>query len=65
MKIDVDEFNRKAEHIIETVVKPQVKRYEKKMLKEKTLAIIGFISAFALLMTIGTLFAAWVFKGAF
>jgi len=34
-------------------------------MKEKTLAIIGFISAFALLMTIGTFFAAWVFKGAF
>jgi hypothetical protein len=29
MKIDVDEFNRKAEHIVETVVKPQVERYEK------------------------------------
>jgi hypothetical protein len=28
MKIDVDEFNRKAEYIIETIVKPQVKRYE-------------------------------------
>jgi hypothetical protein len=65
MKIDIDEFNRKAEYIIETVVKPQVKRYEKKMLKEKTLAIIGFLSALALLMTLGTLFAAWVFKGAF
>jgi hypothetical protein len=65
MKIDVDEFNRKAEYIIETVVKPQVKRYEKKMLKEKTIAIIGFLSAVALLMTIGTLFAAWVFRGAF
>jgi len=34
-------------------------------MKEKTIAIIGFISAFALLMTLGTLFAAWVFKGAF
>ena len=28
MKIDVDEFNRKAEHIIETIVKPQVAKYE-------------------------------------
>jgi hypothetical protein len=65
MKIDIDDFNRKAEHIIETVVKPQVKRYEKKIIKEKTLAIIGFLSAVALLMTLGTLFAAWVFKGAF
>jgi hypothetical protein len=29
MKIDQQEFNRKAEHIIETVVKPQVERYER------------------------------------
>jgi hypothetical protein len=29
MKIDQEEFNRKAEHIIETVVKPQVERYER------------------------------------
>ena len=29
MKIDIDEFNRKAEHIIETVVKPQVEKYER------------------------------------
>lgn len=65
MKIDQEDFNRKAEHIIETIVKPQVKRYEKKILKEKTIAIIGFISAFALLMTLGALFAGWVFKGAF
>jgi hypothetical protein len=34
-------------------------------MKEKTKAIIGFISAVALLMALGTLFAAWVFKGAF
>ena len=29
MKIDQKEFNRKAQHIIDTVVKPQVKRYER------------------------------------
>jgi hypothetical protein len=34
MKIDVDEFNRKAEHIIETVVKPQVEKYEQSILRE-------------------------------
>jgi hypothetical protein len=34
-------------------------------MKEKTIAIIGFLSAFALLMTIGALFAGWVFRGAF
>lgn len=36
-----------------------------KQIKEKTKAIIGFISALALLITLGTLFAAWVFRGAF
>jgi len=35
MKIDIDEFNRKAEHIIETVVKPQVERYERAKAIEK------------------------------
>ena len=29
LKIDQEEFNRKAQHILETVVKPQVERYEK------------------------------------
>jgi hypothetical protein len=29
MKIDQEDFNRKAQHIIETVVKPQVERYER------------------------------------
>jgi len=29
MKIDQEEFNRKAQHIIDTVVKPQVEHYEK------------------------------------
>ena len=29
MKIDQEDFNRKAKHIIETVVKPQVERYER------------------------------------
>ena len=29
MKIDQEDFNRKAEHIIETVVKPQVEKYER------------------------------------
>jgi hypothetical protein len=27
-KIDQEDFERKAQHILETVVKPQVKRYE-------------------------------------
>lgn len=29
LKIDLEDFNRKAQHILETVVKPQVERYEK------------------------------------
>ena len=29
MKIDEEDFKRKAEHIIETVVKPQVEKYER------------------------------------
>ena len=29
MKIDQEEFNRKAQHILDTVVKPRVARYEK------------------------------------
>ena len=29
MKIDQEDFNRKAQHILDTVVKPQVARYEK------------------------------------
>ena len=29
MKIDQEEFNRKAQHILDTVVKPQVEKYEK------------------------------------
>jgi hypothetical protein len=38
MKIDQEEFNRKAEHIIETVVKPQVAKYElSKQLKQNTM----------------------------
>lgn len=30
-KIDVEEFNKKAQHILDTVVIPQVERYEQKM----------------------------------
>ncbi len=29
MKIDQEDFNRRAQHILDTVVKPQVERYEK------------------------------------
>ena len=65
MKIDQEEFNRKAEHIIETVVKPQVKRYEEKMIREKIIAIIGVIIVALVICVVMTLIAAWVFRGAF
>jgi hypothetical protein len=29
MKIDQEDFNRKAQHILDTVIKPQVEKYEK------------------------------------
>jgi hypothetical protein len=29
MKIDQEDFNKKAQHIVETVVKPQVEKYER------------------------------------
>ena len=37
MKIDVEDFNRKAQHIVDTVVKPQVERYELIKNMEKTI----------------------------
>ena len=37
MKIDIEDFNRKAQHIIDTVVKPQVERYEQSKKQEKTM----------------------------
>lgn len=62
MKIDQEDFNKKAEHIIETIVKPQVKRYEKRMLKEKTLAIIGMFIVTAVICVVMTLIVAWAFN---
>lgn len=38
MKVDREEFNRKAQHIIDTVVKPQVKKYERAKAIEKAAA---------------------------
>ena len=35
MKIDQEEFNRKAQHILDTVVRPQVERYEKAKEQQK------------------------------
>ena len=36
LKIDQEEFNRKAQHILDTVVKPQVEKYEQAKAFEKT-----------------------------
>lgn len=35
MKIDQEDFNRKAQHILDTVVRPQVERYEKAKEQQK------------------------------
>ena len=37
MKIDLEDFNRKAQHIINTVVKPQVERYEQAKKQKETM----------------------------
>ena len=37
MKIDIEDFNRKAQHIINTVVKPQVERYEQAKKQKETM----------------------------
>jgi hypothetical protein len=36
--IDQDEFNQKAQHILDTVVKPQVDKYEQRKLLEQMMA---------------------------
>ena len=35
LKIDQEEFNRKAQHIFDTVVKPQVEQYEQSKIEDK------------------------------
>ena len=37
MKIDLEDFNRKAQHIIDTVVKPQIERYEQAKKQKETM----------------------------
>lgn len=36
-KIDQEDFNRKAQHILETVVKPQVEKYEQAKAKKESI----------------------------
>lgn len=35
LKIDQEDFNRKAQHVFDTVVRPQVERYEKAKEQQK------------------------------
>lgn len=41
MEIDQEEFNRKAQHIIDTVVKPQVEKYERAKAIEEAAASLA------------------------
>ena len=49
MKIDQEDFNRKAQHILDTVVKPQAEKYEQAKAagelkpKPRQLGAAGFI----------------------
>jgi len=38
LKINQEEFNQKAQHILDTVVKPQVEKYEQRKLLEQMMA---------------------------
>lgn len=38
LKFNQEEFNKKAQHILDTVVKPQVKKYEQRKLLEQLMA---------------------------
>jgi hypothetical protein len=63
MKIDIDEFNRKAEHIVETVVKPQVKRYERQRQKEEySFYVTGAVILIAIVLVITAVVQQLFFK---
>ena len=63
MKIDQEDFNRKAEHIIETVVKPQVKKYERKRQKEKySIYVTGVTIVIAVVLVIYAMVQQLFFK---
>lgn len=42
LKIDQEEFNRKAQHILDTVVRPQVERYEKAKASQQKITLSYF-----------------------
>jgi len=63
MKIDIDDFNRKAEHIIETVVKPQVKKYERQRQKEEySFYVTGVTTVIAVVLVMYAMVQQLFFK---
>ena len=63
MKIDREDFNRKAEHIIETVVKPQVKKYERQRQKEEySFYVTAVTVTVAVVLVIGAMVQQLFFK---
>jgi negative regulator of sigma E activity len=63
MKIDREDFNRKAEHIIETVVKPQVKKYQRQRQKEEySFYVTGVVIAIAVVLVICAMVQQLFFK---
>ena len=61
MKINEKEYKRKAQHIVETVVKPQVKKYEnnKRNAEREYYAAIGtmiLVAAIAIILVINLIY---------
>jgi hypothetical protein len=61
MKINEKEYKRKAQHIVETVVKPQVKKYENKKRAEEReyYAAVGtmiLVAAIAIILVINLIY---------
>jgi hypothetical protein len=64
MKINEKEYKRKAKHIIDTVVKPQVARYENKKRNEEreyyaAIGTIILITAICIALILHTIFGLW------
>jgi cation transport ATPase len=63
MKVDREDFNRKAQHIVETVVKPQVKKYERQRQKEEySFYVTGAVIAIAVVLVICAMIQQLFFK---
>ena len=64
MKINKKEYKRKAQHIVETVVKPQVKKYENKKRNEEreyyaALGTMILITVICIALIIQLIFGVW------